>query len=368
VLIAAFIKGIKNADVQATQSFQKIIDGLKGNLSIPDLTVLIEKTTLQQKPGDKPTMQLIASLREQLKKQMEAGKIEVNPKVEVVPVVSFAKQQEIAKAILGLKLSDLKINNATNAELLAGTQIYSDQLGIVEEIIDRVKRQLEVVMAVNEENNNLSKTQKSGLINNQIEFLKLQGATQLQLVQQRIELEKMYGVSKTREDLLRDELDLNKAITEEKINQNKVSSDSVKLFEIAQKFGTQAATTVSGFLSGKVPLTAFEQGGRESDLMPILKEFFSAQLEQMQAAEFFFKGQGTGIPIPERQAIQDFRAAPLESIKIPPINTTINGINVEIKKLFKTEDTAKQIMDSILDAIRNDPKIETAINEKIDNF
>jgi len=367
-LISAFIEGIKKADVQATQSFQKIIDGLKGNLSIPDLTVLIEKTTLQQKPGDKPTMQLIASLREQLKKQMEAGKIEVNPKVEIVPVISFAKQQEIAKAILGLKLNELKLNGATNAELLAGTQIYSDQLGIVEELIDKTKRQLDVVIAVNEENNNLSKIQKSGLIENQLEFLKLQGATNLQIIQQRIELEKMYGVNKTREDLLRDELNLNKAITEEKINQNKVSSDSVKLFEIAQKFGTQAATTVSGFLSGKVPLTAFEQGGRESDLMPVLKEFFSAQLEQMQAAEFFFKGQGAGIPIPERQALQDFRAAPLESIKIPPINTTIGGINVEIKKLFKTEDTAKQIMDSILEAIRNDPKIETAINEKIDNF
>jgi len=367
-VISAFIKAIKNADVKANEAFQKIIDGLKGNLSIPDLTVLIEKTTLQQKPGDQSTIRLLAALRTQLKKQMEAGKIEVNPKVEVTPILSFTKQQEIAKAILGFKLRELKLNNATNAELLAGTQIYNEQLGIVEELIDKINRQLDIVATINEENDNLSKIQKSGLIDNQIEMLKLQGATQVQLIQQRIELERMYGVNKSREDLLRDELNLNRAITEEKINQNKISSDSIKLFEISQKFGTQAAATVSNFLSGKIPLTAFETGGRESDLMPILKEFFSAQLEQMRAAEFFFKGQGAGIPIPERQVIQDFRAIPLESIQIPPINTTIGNINVEIQKMFKQEDTAKQILDALLEAIRTNPIIEDAINEKIESY
>jgi TP901 family phage tail tape measure protein len=365
---SAFIESIKDLDKKAHTSFQKIVDGLKGQLSIPDLTVLIEKITLNQKPDDKPTMRLIAALRTQLQNQMDATKIEVKPQVEIAPVISFAKQQEVAKAILGFKLNELKLNNATNAELIIGTQAYTDQLGIVEELIDTVKRRLDLEMAINEENNNLSKIQKSGLIENQLEFLKLQGATQLQIIQQRIELEKMYNVSKTREDLLRDELNLNKAITEEKINQNKVSSDSVKLFEISKKFGIQAASTVANFLSGKIPVTAFEKGGRESDLMPVLKEFFSAQLEQMQAAEFFFKGRGAGIPIPERQALQEFRALPLEAIKIPPINTTVGNINVEIKKLFKQEDTAKQIMDSILEAIRNDPSIESAINEKIDNF
>lgn len=365
---ATFIKGVKELDTKANTSFQKIIDGLKGGLSISDLQVLIEKITLNQKPGDEPTIRLIASLRTQLKKQMETSTIDVSPKINIAPVVSFTKQQEIAKTILGFKLNELKLNNATNAELLAGTEIYTRQLGIVEEIIDKIKRRLDVEMAINEENNNLSKVQKSGLINNQIEFLKLQGATNLQLVQQRIELEKMYGVSKTREQLLQDELELNKAITEEKLNQNKVSSDSLKLFEISKKFGTQTATTVSNFLTGKIPLQAFESGGRESDLMPILKEFFSAQLEQMQAAEFFFKGEGAGIPIPERQALQDFRPLSLDTIKIPPLNTTIGNIYVDIKKMFKQEDTAKQIMDSILESIRNNPDIETAINEKIENF
>lgn len=363
----AFSKGLDNLDKKARQQFAQLNDALRGQLAVPDLEILIGKLKANIKPGDLNIERVIEVLQGQLKKQIEAG-VTVKPKIEVAPVVSFQKQQEIAKAILKFKLSELKLNNATNAELLAGTEIYTGQLGIVEELIDKIKRRLDVEEAINEENKNLSNIQKSGLIENQLEFLQLQGATALQIVQQRIELEKMYNINQTREDFLRNELELNKEITKEKQNQNKVSSDSVKLFEIAQKFGIQAATTVSGFLSGKVPLTAFEQGGRESDLLPVLKEFFSSQLEQAQAAKFFFEGAGKNIPIPERQAVQEFQPLPLETIKLPPLNTTIGNINVEIKKLFKQEDSAKLILDSILEAIKNNPQIENAINEKIDEF
>jgi hypothetical protein len=214
----------------------------------------------------------------------------------------------------------------------------------------------------------LRRSRARGLIDNQLELLKAQGATTLQVVQQRIEMERMFGLNQTRADLLRNELELNKEITKEKSNQNKVSSDSLKLFQIAQKSGIQTATTVGNFVAGKIPVQAFETGGKFSDLMPILKEFFSAEVEQKKAQEFFFKGQGAFIPIPERQAIQDVRPIDLSSIKLPDINTQVGGINVEIKKLFKEEDTAKQIMDAMLDAIRNSKQVEDAINEKIDSF
>lgn len=369
LLSSAFIKSIKDLDKKAQFEFQKIIDGLRGQLAISDLTLLIEKLTLEQKPGDKATMQLIASLRKKLQEQMSAGEIKLEPKVEIAPVVSFKKQQEIAKAILGFKIDELKLNKATNSEVLLGTQVYTDQLGIVEELIDKLKRRLDAEVAIDEENKKLSELQKTGLIENQLKILELQGATNLQLVQQRIELERMYGVNKTREDLLRDELELNKAITEEKFNQNKVSSDTVKLFEIAQKYGRNPAFKISEILSGKIPEQDLSRYlSNNNDLLKIMQEFFSSQLEQMQAAEFFFRGQGRDIPIPERTAVNEFRPLPLETITMPPINTTVGDINIEIKRLFKEEDTAKQIFDAILEAIQNNPTIETAINEKIDEF
>jgi len=53
---------------------------------------------------------------------------------------------------------------------------------------------------------------------------------------------------------------------------------------------------------------------------------------------------------------------------MPPITTTVGDINIEVKKFLKEEDTAKQILDSIIEAIQNNPTITNAINEKIDNF
>ena len=213
----------------------------------------------------------------------------------------------------------------------------------------------------------LRRNRARGLIDNQLELLRLQGATSLQVVQQRIELEKMFGLNQTRADLLKNELELNREITKEKENQNKVSSDSLKLFEVAQKFGIQTSTRVAEFLKNP-NVTSLTNGGANTDLLPILKEFFSAQLQQFQAQEFFFKGLGANIPIPERTAIQNVKPIDLASIKIPAINTQVGQINIDIKKLFKEEDTAKQIIDAMLEAIRNNQGIEDAINEKIDNF
>jgi len=100
----------------------------------------------------------------------------------------------------------------------------------------------------------------------------------------------MFGIDQTRAALLNNELKLNQEITKEKLHQNNLSSESMKLYQISQKYGIQAATAISGFVSGKTPLAAFETGGKFSDLMTILHDFFASELEQRQAQEFFFKG------------------------------------------------------------------------------
>ena len=214
----------------------------------------------------------------------------------------------------------------------------------------------------------LRQSRARGLIENQLSLLEAQGATTVQVIKERIELEKMYGINLSRADQLKNELELNKAITKEKSNQNKISSDSMKLAEIGQKYGVQTATRVAEFISGKTPLRAIEPGGQSSDLLPILKEFFSAELEQKKAQEFLFQGLGKAIPIPEREAIKEFKPLPLESIKLPDINTNIQAINVEVKKLFSEKDTAKQIMDAMLEAINGNSAIISAIKEQIEEY
>lgn len=425
-----FIKGIEASNTKAQDAFNKVIDGLKGNLAIPDLSNVIEKLTLEQKPGDQAMIQQIGALRRQLQKQMESTKVQAKVPVDIIPVISFTDQQAVAKQVIDFKLGELKLQGATNSELLLAKKYYTEQLGVVETLVDISQNRLNLESAIQEETKHLSDIQKEGVINNQIEFLKLlgesnvgvieqrieyekalnihqttedllnnklelskaiteeeikldnvqrtqlienqleilriQGATSVQLVQQRIELERMYGINQTKEDKLRNELALNQEITKEKINQNRITSDSLKIFQIAQKFGIQKAEQAAQFLKGNVSLNELQPYGRSSDLMPIIKEFFASQLEQMQAAEFFYKGEGRNINIPERKAVEEFKPIKLENFKLPDITTQIGQINVEIKKVFKEQDGVTALYASMLDAIRNNQALRNAIHEVVD--
>lgn len=265
----------------------------------------------------------------------------------------------VKKELSTLGLDELDIEKRLLLVKEASNRFSDNDIRLQKELISHLERIQEL---------EIRRETATGLIDNQLELLRLQGATTLQLVQERIELEKMYGINQTRADLLKNELELNKEITKEKENQNKVSSDSLKLFQISQKYGIQTATKASDFLSGKIPVRSLESYGANSSLLPILKEFFASELEQRKAQEFFFSGQGVNIPIPERRAIQEFQPQPLSSINLPSIQTDVGGVKVEIKKVFSEKDVSKQIIDALLDAIRSNPTIQEAIDEKIDNF
>ena len=216
----------------------------------------------------------------------------------------------------------------------------------------------------------LRRSRARGVIDNQLEMLRLQGATALQLIQERSELEKMYGIQLTRQELLGRELEVNREITKEKMNQNNLSTNTVKLFRVAQEFGKEAATKTSEFLTGRINLNDIAHGwmGTQNvDLMKILTKFFPSELEQAQAKDYFFgrTGAGGNIPIPEREAIKNFQPMNLSNIKLPEIKTNVGNVNIEIKKLFKPEETSKAIMDELTNLLEGKlrPLIQDAIEE-----
>ena len=143
-----FISEVNKLDKEAQQSFSKVIDGLRGQLSISDLSILIEKITLQQKPGDKSAQQLIASLRKQLKTQTDKLSITVEPKIDVKPIISFEEQQSIAKLILQNKLDELKAQGATNVQLAQAKILTTDELNIKEDTITLLGQQLDLERAI----------------------------------------------------------------------------------------------------------------------------------------------------------------------------------------------------------------------------
>jgi len=373
------------ADFVAPKSFKEsLIEALQGGTSLENLTnvfnELLKVQTFKINVGlDESFLNAaLQNLKEairtfglepqkditaEIERQINLIEDMVSAEQKSIPVVATKKdiiQLEGAarKELSALGLTELEIEEKILFFRETSGKFMEADLILQKELINNMARVEEI---------ELRRSRDRGLIDNQLEILKLQGATSLQLVQQRIELERLYGVNQSRADLLRNELELNKEITKEKINQNKVSNDSVKIFEIAQRFGNTTATRISEFLTGNRPVTAFETGGAQSDLMPILKEFFSAQLAQAQATRFFFEGRGTNIPIPERRAIEDFIPLPVEAIKLPEIKTQIDNVKIEIKKLFSKEDTAQQIIDSIKEAFQN-TEIINAMHDVIDNY
>ena len=214
----------------------------------------------------------------------------------------------------------------------------------------------------------LRRTRAKGVVQNQIQDLKLRGATNLQLLKTQRTLENMYGINQSRNAQLQYELKLQQEITKERNNQNTLSSTSMKLYQIAQEQGRRPANAVSSFLQGNTSLDAFESGGKYSGLMSTLEKYFKAELTQRQAQRYFYEGSGSGLNIPERSAMTNFRPASLESISLPSIETNVGGIKIELKQALSREQLTNQIMSQLGEALETNETIKMAIENIIENY
>jgi len=264
------IKGIEAKNKKAQSAFNKLIDGLKGNLSIADLSALIEKMTLKLKPGDLITAREIGALRKRLADQIEKSQFDAKPKVDVEPLISFADTQSISKLILDRKLDELKLQGATNVQLAQAKILGTDALKIKEDTLS----------------------------------------------------------------LLSNQLDLEKAIHEEKRLQNKLGSDSIKIFEIAQTSGVEVAKTIGDVLAGNLNFDEFiSQGGKA---VTVFMQQFPELFKQQQAMAFY-QGKTIPTPTPEQtpnenafQAARDAMKSAFDTSKTTNILT--GGQNIAIQE------------------------------------
>ena len=295
IIIDNMRRGIDEKNKKIMEASDKMIDALRGNLAVPELQILIEKLTLEQKPGNKNQAVEIGALRKQLQKQMEATAIQAKVPVEVEPVVSFKDQQEISKLLLANAIDRLKEEGALNSQILIATKLKSQQLNIQEDTITKLGRQL----------------------------------------------------------------DIEKAINEEKRLQSKLSSDTMKLFDIAKTEGVQVAKEVGDVLSGNTDFEMFARRGGKA--LEVFKTQFDDLFKQQQALQFF-KGErvsgeptlrgGTRIGIQEealrtpisRNDVQLGMAqkrAEEQFARIATVQTTVPvtvNANIDISKLKETKD------------------------------
>jgi len=237
--------------------FEDITLGLRGALSRSDLIdVLARIRVMTQDNLIEISPQTISALEKKLEE--ESKKLEIRPEIAVNQTVTrriltIEEEQDVAKLVLDIELDRLKVLGATNSQLLKAEDLYSRQLGIEEDSLSQVKRKLE----------------------------------------------------------------LEKAINDEKRLQNKLGSDSIKLFNIAQTEGVEVAREIGDVLSGEMDFSSFVRRGGQS--LEIFKKEFEDLFKQQQAIQFFrgerVAGQpelrgGTRITIEEeaiRNALTGFR-------------------------------------------------------------
>jgi hypothetical protein len=216
---------IKQISIESAKLFEDINLGLTGKLDRKQLINVLAKIKISTEDNlIEVSPQTVIALENKLMEATE--KISITPEIDVEQtvtrkVLTAGEQQDISKEVLKVELDRLRVLGATNSQILKAEELYTKQLGIEEASLDKVRRKLEY----------------------------------------------------------------EKAINEERRLQNKLGGDSVKLFEIAQKEGTDIAKEIGDVLAGETDFSRFvRKGGKE---LEIFKREFEDTFKQQQAVAFF---------------------------------------------------------------------------------
>ncbi len=154
------------------------------------------------------------------------------------------------------------------------------------------------------------------LINHEVELMEIRGLSGSQLVMAKTAIE---DAVLGRTDELREMermLELEREVTKEKQAQRGLSSESVRLWKVAQQAGVDVATNIARLLRGQIDISDLTK--REED---IFRKQFRTRWEQIQAQKFFFEKKpffepsGIEIPIRERLMPGEVRGAVRRIIK-----------------------------------------------------
>jgi TP901 family phage tail tape measure protein len=153
----------------------------------------------------------------------------------------------------------------------------------------RVKARLDGIKAVKDEvaASEASKAEEIKLteiiIKNEMEKLTIRGASERTLLEQEARLHDALGLIDQEGDKLKRKLDMEMAISKEKLNQNKISSDAMKIYEVAQKYGESTAIDIAGALQGRWGGIK----GLDKDALEVFKTEFADTYKTYQANEFY---------------------------------------------------------------------------------
>lgn len=124
--------------------------------------------------------------------------------------------------------------------------------------------------------------------------LKSQGALTSEIIKQTELFIKQNNIHDTTLDKIKRQLELERALVDEKRLQSRLSADSMKLYDIAQKQGVEPAKEVSKVLSGETELRSFMNNASKEAIDAFTTNF--ADLWKQKQAEAFFTGASSFTP------------------------------------------------------------------------
>lgn len=137
------------------------------------------------------------------------------------------------------------------------------------------------------------------ILTSELARLKVLGASNVELLKMEGLVRKRENIEKTEVEQLKDKLELEQAINEEKKLQSRLGSNSLKLYDIAQTKGKDVARRIGEVLSGAIDYDTFADIGGEA--FKVFEEEF-ADLAKQQKAMAYFKDEGSDINIDEELA------------------------------------------------------------------
>ena len=349
--------------------------GKKKNIELSK-QLIAEESKLKQIYADEEK-----AVQSQLKinKGLEASKKEI--------LDNSQSEEELAEELTLQEIEKLDIAQKLNLAKESGLLTETELLNLEEELITSSKYQYEAhkeALKIKEVESKMASAElkdSKDLIDNELELLKIRGANSSQLfaVESALKMQ-LYGTDAVKNSL-QYQFELEKQITKEKMNQVEMSSDSLALYKLAQKYGADAAKEVAQLLSGQQTPKGFENRAGTSAKAGYA-EFFASRKEAEDAATYFgLQGgrggyaEGAGINIPEKdigktRSVEEMRRQygikTASELTTRPV--TIQSIQVNVTPSEDKTKSAEQMQIDIANAIRTDSKVKQAIEERIAEF
>jgi len=201
------------------------------------------------------------------------------------------------------------------------------------------------------------------LIEQELALLRTRGISESQVLSLKANLESVLFTEQSELDVLKNLLEIERAITAEKEEQRSVSSESVKLYKLAQKYGINTAKAIGEVLQG---ISEFEGlTGRERR---VISKAFPTFTQGAIASKFFFEGAGREIPIEERPTPTGIRRETIS--RFTQIAPTIPiSVKSDLKVNLDSDRIIEKINEKVRDAIKDKSSdIRKSINNAIEEF